>query len=649
MLIIDAAARLPAASSRMSLLDSIMKKIAPPPTCLPDTSHWRNALWAAALFAMVFAAYWPALNAGFIWDDDVYVHENHALRNLEGLQQIWLEPGVVPQYYPLVHTTFWIEYHVWELRTAGYHAVNIALHGLAAALLWIVLRRLQFSSAVAWLAAAVFALHPVHVESVAWITERKNVLSLVFYLSALLAYMRFANLDAPATAASRPWRMYWLSLVLFACALLSKSVTCSLPAAILLLVWWKRGRIRRADVWPLLPMFAMGLAMALVTALMEHRVVGATGADWDYSVIERILIAGRAAWFYASKILWPAELIFFYPKWNIDPSVAWQYIFPAAAVAFLAALWLFRHRIGPALGFFNVFPFRYSLVADHFQYHASIGLIVLVVAALAAILQRAGAQSSAFNAVIWPVILATLATLTWRQAGIYKDLETLWADTIAKNPESFAAHGNMGALWLQRGEGDKAIASYERALDIKPDLVEAHLSLGIEYAKRGETDRAIEHFRAAIKTEPNFAAAHNGLGAALARQGKMDDAIGHLRLAVEYFPQFADAHMNLGLALFRAGEVAEAEAHLRAAVAIAPDEAKPRYLLANFLLDQHRDEQAIEQFEPLVRIEPRNADAHYALGLACHRMGDLSHAAALLRRHVACFRPDVGLVHFDAA
>ncbi|MHC4081279.1 MAG: hypothetical protein ACYSU2_08170, partial [Planctomycetota bacterium] len=296
---------------------------------------------AALLVLMTLAAYWPATSCGYIWDDDDYVHQNVLLRSTGGLGEIWLDVGATPQYYPLVHTSYWLEYRLWEDDPRGYHVVNILLHALGAVLLWRVLKRLGVPGA--WVAAAVFALHPVHVESVAWITERKNVLSGVFYLGSALLYLRFTL----RTGEDRPSRwLYAGALALFVCALLSKTVACSLPAALLLVLWWKRGHIGWQDARLLAPFFALGVAFGLLTIWMEVHRVGAEGATWNLTFIDRCLIAGRALGFYAGKLIWPWPLMFVYPRWQINASAWWQYTFPAAAAAVVVGLWLARNRIG---------------------------------------------------------------------------------------------------------------------------------------------------------------------------------------------------------------------------------------------------------------------------------------------------------------
>jgi hypothetical protein len=250
-------------------------------------------VWLGSLIAvLVILVYLPALRNGFIWDDDSYVTENPTLRDLSGLRRIWFEMGAVPQYYPMVHTTFWLEYHLWGLNPVGYHLINVLLHATAAILLWQVLQRSQIRGA--WLAAVIFALHPIEVESVSWVTECKNVLSAVFYFAAALAYLRFDALMEAGGSNRQRWCWYLGALLLLLAALLSKTVTGSLPAALLLLCCWKKGRVHWGDTLPLLPFFVLGAGLGLLTAEMEKYHVGAQGADWSLTFTDRCLIASRA-------------------------------------------------------------------------------------------------------------------------------------------------------------------------------------------------------------------------------------------------------------------------------------------------------------------------------------------------------------------
>ena len=436
---------------------------------------------------LVLASYWPVLDAGFIWDDDAYVSENSTLRDGEGLHRIWFEARATPQYYPLVHTSYWLEHAAWGLDPTGYHLDNVLLHFLCAWLVWRILVSLGVPGA--WFAAALFALHPVHVESVAWITERKNVLSGVFYLGAMLAFLRFdpplgeaaATEEEGAPLRSRRPGMYILGFLLFIAALLSKTVTVTLPAALLLIHWWKRGRLGKRQILPMAPLFVVGLGFGLMTIALEKTQVGATGAEWSLSPIERVLVAGRALCFYLEKLVWPVDLSFIYPRWQIDDGQVHQFIFPIAFGILLVALWGLRGRIGrgpiagllffagtlfPALGFFDVFPHRYSYVADHFQYLASLGVLVPLGSAIAGALGRlprpAGWAAQA-------LILSVLGILVSLQTRPYRDIESLWLDTLSKNPDSYLAHSSLAGIQMQRGDLREAVAHYREALRVKPE------------------------------------------------------------------------------------------------------------------------------------------------------------------------------------
>jgi tetratricopeptide (TPR) repeat protein len=508
-------------------------------------------LAAVLLVLMTLAVYWPVTGCGFIWDDDDYVHQNVLLRSPEGLGRIWLDVGATPQYYPLVHTSYWLEYRLWEDDPRGYHVVNILLHALAAVLLWRVLKLLEVPGA--WLAAAVFALHPVHVESVAWITERKNVLSGVFYLASALLSLRF-TLRTGEDRLSR-W-LYAGALVLFVCALLSKTVTCSLPAALMLALWWKRGRITWNDVRLLAPFFALGVAFGLLTIWMEVHRVGAEGATWDLTFMDRCLIAGRALWFYAGKLIWPWPLMFIYPRWEIDAGAWWQYLFPVAAAGVVAALWFARARLGrgplvavllfagtlvPALGFFDVYPMRYSFVADHFQYLASIGLITLAAAGLVTAARRCGDLGLVSAGIAAGALMVTLGSVTWTHGQAFQDAETLWRTTIRENDDAWIAHNNLGTILQSGGRPDEAFHHFRRAVEINPDHAEAQNNLGGILGIQGRTDEAIVHFRRALELDPGLARAHANLGSALLTQGKPDEAMIHLRSAARLDPGLADA------------------------------------------------------------------------------------------------------------
>ncbi len=645
----------------------------------------------ALIVVACLIAYIPAMRGGFIWDDDDYVQNNQMLRSADGLRQIWFKLGATPQYYPMVHTSYWLEYRFWKLNPTGYHVVNVLLHAAGAVLLWRVLRVLQVPGA--WVAAAIFALHPVHVESVAWITERKNVLSGVFYLGAALLYLRYALAPRNESGHNRSGKFYVASLVLFLCALLSKTVTCTLPAVLLLLLWWKRKRIGWPEVRALVPFFALGIAMGLLTVWMEKYRVGAVGEEWDLSLVERCLVAGQALCFYVDKLFWPRQLTFIYPQWQIDAGACQLYLYPVISVGVIAASWLARKRIGngplvavlyfsgtlfPALGFFDVFPMRYSFVADHFQYLASIGIIALVVAIGCLTSARLGRRGKVTATTVAVFVLGMLGTLTWRQGHIYKDRETLWRDTLRKNPDSWIAHNNLGAAIQSQSKLDEAIKHYHQALQPKPDYALAHGNLNSALQSQSKLEEVISHYRRALEIKPDYALAHSNLGVALQAQGKFDEAISHLhqalqakphsvnalynlatifrlqgmvdeaiiyyRQALQIEPDSADVYNSLGIAFDSLGKVDEAVRHYRRALELMPDYATAHNNLANVLQSQGKLDEAINHYRQAVQIEPDLVQAHYNLGVALRSQGKLNEAAGHFRQAVQ-IAPDFAQAH----
>jgi tetratricopeptide (TPR) repeat protein len=598
----------------------------------------RKSVLAGLLILITLTAYIPAMQGGFVWDDDSYVTENPTLKSLHGLRQIWLNPSSTPQYYPLVFSSFWLEYKLWGLNQTGYHVVNVLLHALSALLLW---RLLQwFNVPGAWLAAAVFALHPVHVESVAWVTERKNVLSAFFYLGSMFCLFRFFGLAGEKEDKS-DLRWYVSGLLLFACALLSKTVTCTLPAAMLLILWWKRGKVRGRELGTLAPFFVLGLAIGLATAWLEQHHVGAVGSEWDLSFVERCLIAGRALWFYVGKLIWPSELIFNYPRWQIDAGVWWQYIYPAGVLFVVLLLWLTRERVGrgplvgvlffcgtlfPALGFFDVYPFRYSYVADHFQYLASIGLIALLVGVIASAASRLPEWPRRITRGSGLIVLVLLGVQTWHQGYVYRDIETLWADTLEKNPVSWMAHNNLGNVLAGQGRFEEAVGHYSEALRLNPDHDKAHYNLGIAFAGQGRFEEAISHYLEALRIKPDSAEVHNNLGVALAGQGKFEEAVGHYSEALRLNPDHAKAHNNLGNVLASQGRFEEAVGHYSEALRLKPDHVEAYYNLGNVLVSQRKFEEAIDHYSAAVRIKPDHVEAYYNLGNVLTSQGRIEEA-----------------------
>ena len=497
-------------------------------------SKWRDLLLFALLSAVTFICYAPCLNGQFVWDDDAWtLHLQKLLRDFSGLAQIWTNLTALQQYYPLTATTFWLDYHLWGFWTLPYHVENLLLHLLAVLFFWQLLQRLQVPGA--WLACSILALHPMMVESVGWITERKNVLSLVLFLGALLFYGRFTNfwgkepVEKESQEADRRRLVYAAALVLFLAAYLAKATVFSLPAALLLICWWKRGQLRWADIIPTLPFFAIGIGLGTLTSWLERTHVGARGPDWDFSFLERCLIAGRALWFYVGKLLWPPALCFIYPRWQIDAHSFLQWLWPVLAVLVVLALVVARNRIGrgplfsvlffggslfPLLGFMNGYFMRYSFVCDHWAYLPSLSLIGWAAALLTQASDRLQAQR-VFHTSAFLVLLA-FGILTWHHCGIFTDEETLYRRTLAGNPEADLAHNNLGLLLFRSGQPEEAIAHFERALQIRPNSAHAHNNLANAYRVLGRPREAVQHYELSLKLEPGNANTWNNLALLLA-------------------------------------------------------------------------------------------------------------------------------------
>jgi tetratricopeptide (TPR) repeat protein len=578
----------------------------------------------------VLLAYWPALNGGPLWDDFGHITVPE-LRSLEGLWRIWFELGATQQYYPVLHSAFWLEHRLWGDSFVGYHLANVALHSASAVLLVLILRRLAVPGAL--FAGLIFALHPIAVESVAWISEQKNTLSAMFYLASAYVYLGaqvggskeqdppyvpHQTAAAPLKPPRRPalafprrpglafqTRYYWLAFALFICALLSKTVTATLPAALLLVLWWHRGRLDpstrsgspraqsrgdwRRDVLPLVPWFIVAAVAAAFTAWFEREIIGARGEDFALTLVERCLLGGRVVWFYLGKLIWPHNLTFIYPRWDIDASVWWQYLFPAAAIAMAIALALLPRRgplagylyfcgtLVPVLGFFDVYPFLFSYVADHFQYLASLGVIVPVASALAIAVERLRRPARRIARLSGGVLIAVLAVMTWNRSGVYRDAETLYRDTIARNPGAWMAYQNLGTDLAAQNRLDEAIVAYEGALRARPDYAAAKNNLVLAHIKRADAiadlpDRvgeAIAHYEAVLRIDPAHFRAHYNAGTLLMDvPGRQAEALRHLESAMNIQPDNVETRVNLGVLLADVpSRSREAIAHLEFALA----------------------------------------------------------------------------------
>ncbi len=587
----------------------------------PDSR--RLAAGALVIVLLTAAAYLPALRGGFLWDDDIYLTGNRLLTEPGGLGRIWFSLESPSQYFPLVYTTFLVERSLWGLNPLGYHLVNLLLHLANALLLWIILRRLSLPGA--WLAAALFALHPVQVESVAWITERKNVLSGFFSLLTVLAWLTFAR----GGARSRRW--YPAALLLFMAALLAKTTAAVLPVTLLLVCWLAGERIGRWRLLQAAPFVALGAAMAALSLWWEVNHQGTTGAEFAFGPAERILIAGRSLWFHLSKVVWPAGLTFSYPRWDLRPARLLDWLWPAAALAAALLLWRTKRCLGkgptaaaihyfagllPVLGFVPLYSFRYSFAADHYQYLALIGPAVLAAAAL----QRLSWRAPTARRLLAGGLVLLLALLTFRQAGLYRNAETLWRDTLARNPASWMARANLGKLLAEEGRLGEALAEYTRALDIRPRTVQALYGKGYVLLHLGRPAEALPFLEETVGILPRWDA-HETLGLALARLGRFEEAENHLREALRLEPGSPGVATNLGSLMLDRGRAADAVGWLERAVELAPGDARARAALGEAYARLGRYAAAEAQLAEALRIDPANQAARNSLDVIHHLMG----------------------------
>ncbi|HVM51097.1 MAG TPA: tetratricopeptide repeat protein [Candidatus Acidoferrum sp.] len=625
---------------------------------------------ALLLLAVTFAAYQPLWHAGFIWDDDSFLTNNPVIQGAHGLYRIWFTAST-PDYFPLTSSVLWLEWRIWGNHPLGYHLVNVLLHAMSAVLLWRILRRLQMPGAI--LAAAVFAVHPVNVESVAWITEGKNTLAMVFYLTSLLFYVRVEDQHVAGPPSSklhaRSTLFYSLSLLAFACALLSKTAVVPLPFVLLALAWWRRGKVEWQDVQRTIPFFAIAAALGLVTVWFQsHRAIAQDVVRTD-DFWSRLAGAGWAVWFYLYKAVLPVNLAFIYPRWNITPVSLWSYVPLALWVTALVLCWRLRRQwsratffalayftllLLPVLGFVNIYFMRYSLVADHWQYFAIIGPIALAgagVARGACVLRvldspptRHATRNTNASLPFSMLIVLALGLLTWKQCRAYVSEEALWVATLRLNPECWVAHGNLADILAHEGRGDQAITEYRTALRLHPDYAPGHNNLGIALGRKGQTDEAIAELQRAVQLDPGYASAHNNLGNLLLAGGRAAEAMTHYREALRIRPADAIAHLNLGVALQKTGQSAEAIAEYQQALVLRPGEPDAlidlAWLLATCRQAELRDgRKALDLAqEAVARTAGNSPAALHSLAAALAETGQFSEARASAERAIVLAR-----------
>jgi tetratricopeptide (TPR) repeat protein len=606
-----------------------------------------------------------------VWDDDTMLTGNRLIRAGDGLRQFWFTRNA-QDYWPVTSTTLWIEWRLWGLNPLGYHLTNLALHLGEVFLLWSVLRKLRVPGG--WLAAMLFAVHPINVESVTWIAQRKNLMALLFALLTLCCFLNSGVVEgASRKRFTTLW--YWLSLLAFILAMLSKGSVATLPLVLAGIVAWHR-RPGRSDILRLIPFFIVAAVLAAVDVWFQRHgtpeIIRAAGP------LERMLGAGGVIWFYLFKSLWPAHLMFVYPQWQVRTADVLWWIPLLGALGFTLLLWrrarqdggsgtgapwgraslfawgYFCVSLAPVLGLTDVYFMKFSLVADHYAHLALIGVLAWIAFAADTVQRRAGAAIRAGLPILIAAAIGLLAALTWRQNLMYRDSVVLYRTILEQNPECWMAHINLAIALAREPSGlSEAVSHYEQAARIKPDDAYVQNDLGEALAQvPGRLPEALDHFEQALRINSGYAEAHNNLGAALARiPGRLPEALDHYGQALRIDPGFAAAHVNLAYELEKLpGRLPEAVAHYEQAARLTPDDGSLQNDLAVALAKlPGRLPDAIAHFELALRLSPDDADLHYNLANQLSKIPGRLPDAIVQYGEALRIRPDFSSAHYNLA
>ncbi len=572
----------------------------------------------ALLVLATYFAYSPALHGGFIWDDESLLTQNELVKAPDGLNRIWFSTEPI-DYWPLTNSSFWLEWRLWGMQGEGYHLTNLLLHGAAALLVWVILRKLSVPGA--YLAALLFAVHPVNVESVAWIAQRKNTLSMLLVLVATWCYLK-SEKKKERGPEEKTWNWqsvgwYCASLLGFLLAMLSKGSVAILPLALLLIAWWQRGRITRSDLLRIAPFVAIAVPLTLVNIWFQHH--SNTEAIREASIPERWADAGVVVWFYLSKAFLPIDLSFVYPQPKVDPGSLTAWLPLATAVCASSVLIWKRNTLWgrvllfawgfycvallPVMGFTDVYFMKYSLVADHYQYIAIVAVATLVAATWSVWQKHAQGLVRAAAVLIAVAVVAVLIWQSHQQSRLYENAITLYNDTLHKNPNCWMAHYNLANAYLRDSKPESAIEQFEETLRISPDFAEAHYNLNNALQQVGRSGEAIAHLKRSLELKPNFPIGHFDLGTLYLKSGKLPGAIEEFRIAIEQDPSYAEAYFNLALALSESGRLDEGVDVYQSFLLLRPDSPEGHLNLGNLFAQTNRFEEAIEQYQKATELK----------------------------------------------
>jgi len=593
---------------------------------------------------IILAGLWvfsPALRGNWLWDDGWYVPGNPLLNSTAGLGKLWLTPGSWVEYYPIEETVLWLQWNLWHNETLGYHLTTLSLHLANALMVWHLLAKLGLR--FGWLGGLFFAIHPVQVESVAYMVELKNTLSLQPFLWAMCFWIDYESGHRP--------RDYLCALGLFLVAMLCKISMAPFPVVILLYSWWKRGRIGWNDLKASAPFFLAALTlseMTILSGIWYRPVVAHVSPDQIVPLggfFSRLACAGLNLSFYLWNFFWPVGLIPIYPLWSVDPPSLIQFLpWPIfGAIAYfcwrhrgtwgrhvLFGLGFFVLMLAPFLGFIEVSYMNFTWVMDHLLYLPGIGLIGLLMAALEQAEIRATRAFRLGGIGVIATVLILMACTSHLYAGAFTSDEVLWNYTLQRNPGAWPARNNLGVDLKQAGKTTEALAQYQEALKIRPNYASAYNNLGDTYLAIGDLPHARENLEHALQLDPEYAEAHNNLANVLVQMNQLAEAKKHFEEAVRIFPRFALAQNNLGKLHMQMGEPIDAIKQYKAALAIDPEFADAHFDLGNAFQANGQFQAAKEQYDMALRINPRFLEAYNNLGAALNNLGQLEEAVNVL-------------------
>lgn len=602
---------------------------------------------AALLVLLVLAVYLPSFRGGFVWDDALLIDQNPLVKGELTLRSVWFSTD-----FPLSNVALWLEWLAFGKNATGYRVVNAALHALSCVLLWRLLARLELP--VAWLAAALFAVHPVAAGSVAWVSEIKNTLSLPLCLLSFGWFLDFLE----DQARGKSWqgrRAFTLSLAAFVLALLAKTTVVGLPVVLLLTLWWRRGGFAVADLLRTTPHFLLALGFGLLTVwFQQHQTLaGFSLPAEDFAT--RLAAAGMAVWFYLGKALWPLELCAIYPRWEVDPQSALSFV-PLALLAAAFALGWWRQRtwgrplifglgclaagLFPALGFFDMYFLVFSRVSDHFQYLALIVPLATLAAGLSLV------RPASWQRGLAVLLLLGLGSLGVQRARVFATDEALWRDTLAKNPAAWNAHNNLGCLLAEKGDLAGAMAEFAASIRLNPRNASAHCNLGKALLLKSDFAGAEKHFHAALESQPDHVDTLRNYAAALAERGRSTEAVKFLQQAVRRKPSL-EIRLELAGLLTALGQDAEAVRELRLALAAQPEAVEALSTLAWILATSARDDvragpEAVRLAERARALKPPDAQGLTALAAAYAETGRYAEAVVTAKQAIALAEVSAG-------